>query len=69
MRTPSQEYLNSPSAIREGITRRAMLTGTAMPTPEETPVLLMMLVLMPMTRPWRSSRGPPELPGLTAASV
>jgi len=26
-------------------------------------------VLMPMTSPWALSKGPPELPGLIAASV
>ena len=37
--------------------------------PAETPDGLRMAVLMPMSRPALSSSGPPELPGLIAASV
>ena len=38
-------------------------------TPAERPDAVKMAVLTPTTRPAESSRGPPELPGLMAASV
>ena len=66
---PSQEYSYLPSSMRAGATRRTRLTGTASPTPALTPLSLIICVFTPMTRPSRSSSGPPELPGLTAASV
>ncbi len=37
--------------------------------PALCPEVLMMEVLTPISRPDESSRGPPELPGLIAASV
>ena len=45
---------------------RTSFAATAMlrPSAPETPA-----VTMPTTRPWASTSGPPELPGLTAASV
>ena len=66
---PSHAYSYVPCAIRSGATIFAMSMGTANPTPEFAPVLLTICVLMPMTRPRRSSSGPPELPGLMGASV
>ena len=42
---------------------------TAKPTPEFTPVVEKIWVLIPITRPSASTSGPPELPGLMAASV
>ena len=46
----------------------ALEIGMAKPMPSTVspPILL---ELMPMTLPLRSTRGPPELPGLMAASV
>ena len=41
----------------------------AKPTPALWPVRLAMAVFMPIKRPWELSSGPPELPGLTAASI
>lgn len=38
-------------------------------TPAERPEAVKMAVLTPTTRPAESSSGPPELPGLMAASV
>ena len=38
-------------------------------TPAERPDAVKMAVLTPTTRPAESRRGPPELPGLIAASV
>ena len=49
--------------------RFARSMGTDRPTPELEPVRLRICVLMPTTRPSRSTRGPPELPGLIGASV
>ncbi len=48
-----------------------VLIGTAKPMPmlPSARPLLMMAVFMPMTSPRRLSSGPPELPGLIAASV
>ena len=46
-----------------------MLLGTAKPTPALDARSLMMAVFMPMTSPRTFSNGPPELPGLIAASV
>ena len=43
--------------------------GIAKPTPAEVPVLVKMAVFTPITRPCESRRGPPEFPGLMAASV
>ena len=47
----------------------AMFDGIAKPMPSEPPLRLSMAVLMPTTRPSRSTSGPPELPGLIVASV
>jgi len=44
-------------------------TGTAKLTPADAPDGLKIAVLMPISRPAESSNGPPELPGLIAASV
>jgi hypothetical protein len=41
----------------------------ANPTPAYTPVLEKMAELIPITSPLRFNKGPPELPGLIAASV
>ena len=38
-------------------------------TPAFAPLVLKMAVFMPISRPAESSSGPPELPGLIAASV
>ena len=48
--------------------RLAVLLGTANPMPTLPPAP-MMAVLMPITFPSESKRGPPEFPGLIAASV
>ncbi len=58
-----------PSAIRAGATRLTALTGMEKPTPEFVPLLDKIALLTPITRPCKSSSGPPELPGLIAASV
>jgi hypothetical protein len=48
------------------MTRWAVLTGTAKQIPCAP---LMIAVLIPTTSPRESTSGPPELPGLSAASV
>ena len=62
---PIQARRTRPSRIRaETIRRVAALTGTARPSPIPATA-----VLMPTTRPRPSTSAPPELPGLSAASV
>ena len=64
--TPSQPRVTAPLALSWGRICLAMLIGTA------NPMVLargLMAVLMPMTSPLRLISGPPELPGLMAASV
>ncbi len=46
-----------------------MAAGMAKPTPVEVPVRDKIEVLRPIRSPSMSTRGPPELPGLIAASV
>ncbi len=69
--TPSQGQVYWPSCIKAGTTRRMRLTGMAKPMPrllsEVPPVSIW--ALTPITSPERLSSGPPELPGLMAASV
>ena len=58
-----------PFRINCGTTAVTVSMGIAKPTPAEVPVFVKMAVLTPMTLPLLSSRGPPEFPGLMAASV
>ena len=66
---PNWGWSYRPSEIRWGITFLSRFTGTAKPTPMLVPVVLLMAVLTPMTSPCASNSGPPEFPGLMAASV
>src|SRR4030095_11278063 len=73
---PKYGYLYAPSRIRNGTMRFTRLMEIEKPTPEFTalPVDCSIFVvrmdwLMPMTSPFRLNNGPPELPGLMAASV
>jgi len=50
-------------------TLRTMLLGAAKPRPSLPPDRDKIRVLIPTTRPSRSRRGPPLLPGLMLASV
>ena len=54
-----------------GSRSRTVLIGTAKPMPmfPSLRALVMIAVFMPITSPRRLSSGPPELPGLIAASV
>ena len=68
---PSHGRSTRPWSISSRTTRLAVSIGTAKPMPTEpvppTPVAIW--ELMPITRPPASISGPPELPGLIAASV
>ena len=57
--------------LRAGSTSRTVFDGTAKPTPTLPLPLppVAIWVFTPTTRPRESSSGPPELPGLMAASV
>ena len=69
--TPMPRYPRAtrPVAMIESATRRTTELGTAKPMPSFPPPRLEMAELMPMTAPSRLASGPPELPGLMAASV
>ncbi len=77
--TPITGWVALPVLISSSATRRAWLIGMAKPSPMEPPWLLpprpepspteRMALLIPMTRAFASTRGPPELPGLIGASV
>ena len=58
-----------PFASSCAIERRAALIGTAKPTPSALPLSLRICALIPITRPWASKSGPPELPWLIGAST
>ena len=47
----------------------AISDGMAKPAPANEPLFEMMKVSMPISSPCASTSGPPELPGLIAASV
>ena len=67
---PSQGRLTAlPPPLAEATTTRTMLEGMAKPMPFEPPEREKIAVLMPTSRPVRSTSAPPELPGLMAASV
>ena len=70
-RSPGTRAATSLPFSSTGIARLTASTGTAKPTPEfwSLPPLVRIWELTPITRPWSSSSGPPELPGLIAASV
>ena len=69
-RAPSQgrRTVLAPSRA-ESTTARTMLDGIAKPMPWLPPEREKIAVLMPTSRPPMSTRAPPELPGLMAASV
>ena len=55
--------------MMESTTRRATDAGTAKPMPSLPPDFELIEELMPTISPSRFASGPPELPGLIAASV
>ena len=66
---PSHAGATSPFCLSCSMTRIAVLIGTAKPRPSLPPLWVAICSLMPMTSPRPLMRGPPELPGLIAASV
>ena len=58
-----------PKAMSCGTTSLTVLTGMANPMPALPPLGEKMAVLTPTSCPSELSNGPPELPGLIAASV
>ena len=69
VRTPSAGRRTRPSVTRSLTTALAVLMGMAKPMPALCPTLEAIMVLMPITSPCQLRSGPPELPGLMAASV
>ena len=69
--TPMPRYPRAtrPVSMIESTTRRTTLLGTAKPMPSLPPPRLEIAELMPMISPSRFASGPPEFPGLIAASV
>jgi len=66
---PMPAWMARPRAMSCGTSRVTVSTGTAKPMPADAPLGLKIAVLTPMSRPPESSSGPPEFPGLMAASV
>ena len=69
VRTPSAGLRTRPSVTRSFSTAFAVLIGIANPIPALCPTFEAIIVLMPITSPCQFSSGPPEFPGLIAASV
>ena len=73
--TPRSACRTTPVRISSSAIARAVSIGIAKPRPIEPPSfpdvapMLRIAVLMPITAPVESTSGPPELPGLIAASV
>src|SRR3954462_13520174 len=68
--TPRKAWWILPPCSICGTTCLMVDTGTAKPTPAlESPLSVLICELTPITWPRPSSTGPPELPGLIAASV
>ena len=55
--------------MSSGTTRSNVLAGIAKPIPAEARLGLMIAEFSPTTWPCKSKSGPPEFPGLIAASV
>ena len=68
-RIPSWARVTLPSLMIRSARLAAMSIGIAKPTPEFDRLEVAMAELIPITLPSRSTSGPPELPGLIAASV
>ena len=69
--TPSWARVALPVRSSSSATRLAWLTGIEKPTPIDPPSAPVVAIaeLMPISWPCMSTSGPPELPGLIAASV
>ena len=69
MSTPIQPRWTCPNSARSRATRMARSIGIAKPRPTKPPDWVRMNALTPTTSPSALTSGPPELPGLMAASV
>ena len=69
MVTPRRPCSTLPCFCSWSSTCIAMSIGTANARPWKPPEWLKICEFTPMTSPFRLNSGPPELPGLTAASV
>ncbi len=69
MVTPKKPLSTFPLDLSCSTTVFTMLLGIANPIPMYPPERLKIAVFMPITSPLRLISGPPELPGLIAASV
>ena len=69
MRTPSQPRRTSWNSRSCAMIGSTVSEGVAKPMPMEPPEGDRMAVLMPITSPFMSKSGPPELPLLMEASV
>mmetsp|Transcript_1930 Transcript_1930/g.7500 ORF Transcript_1930/g.7500 Transcript_1930/m.7500 type:complete len:252 (+) Transcript_1930:185-940(+) len=67
--SPSTGRVTLPNCMICSTMPLTLSTGSANPTPADAPEGEYIAVLTPMSRPLLSSSGPPELPGLMAASV
>mmetsp|Transcript_126985 Transcript_126985/g.270760 ORF Transcript_126985/g.270760 Transcript_126985/m.270760 type:complete len:214 (-) Transcript_126985:469-1110(-) len=67
--TPIEGACTKPLRITLVTLRTTESMGMARPTPEEVPLVVRIALFTPITVPELSSRGPPLLPGLMAASV
>ncbi len=66
---PQRPRVTRPLAMSWFMIQRARLIGMLKPTPSLPPPLEAIELLIPMTSPFMFTSGPPELPGLIAASV
>ena len=66
---PSTATRTRPCAMMSSMTFFASVIGIAKPYPALTPVGLAMALVIPITSPRELTSGPPEFPGLIAASV
>ena len=69
MCTPIQPRVTLPFSIRMSAIFLARFDGMEKPTPAYWPVCVAIAVFRPITCPSMLTSGPPELPGLIAASV
>ena len=67
--SPTHGCRTLPTSMISAAIRSARLMGIANPRPSEPPESEKIELFTPITRPSAFTRGPPELPGLMAASV
>ncbi len=67
--TPIEPRVTFPLLTSWLYTEMAVVEGNAKPTPSKPLLPVYIAVFMPITSPAMFTSGPPELPGLMAASV